>query len=124
MGEEVEERLWQEDVEGVVQMCEALLATRSEWREGIGRTAGYFRERAEQMAYPAFRAAGYPIGSGTVESACKGIAWRGKNRGQRRKTGRGEVPLARTVAILALRSAGMGGESEWKRAWEQIRQAD
>jgi hypothetical protein len=113
---EVEERLWQGDVEGVVQRWETLLATQSEWREGIGRTADYFRERAEQMAYPTFRAAGYPIGSGTVESACKGMGWRCKNRGQRWKT-------KGLVAILALRSAGMGGESEWKWAWEQICQA-
>ena len=73
--------------------------------------ADYFGERAEQMRYPVFRAAGYPIGSGMVESVCKGIGWRCKNRGQRRKT------------ILALRSAGMGEGREWKQAWEQIRQA-
>jgi hypothetical protein len=24
------------------------------------------------------------------------------------------------VAILALRSAGMGGEAEWNRAWKEI----
>lgn len=113
---EVEERLWEGDVEGVVERCETLLASRTEWKEGVGRTADYFRERTDQMAYPTFRAAGYPIGSGTVESACKGISRRCKNRGQRWKQKGLE-------AILALRSAGMGGPNEWKWAWEQICQA-
>ncbi len=113
----VEERLWQGDVEGVVQRCEALLATRLEWREENRRAADYFRERAEQRVYPSFRAAGYPIGSGTVESAFRGISWRCRNR-ERRWKRKG------LVAILALRSAGMGGKSEWEWAWEQICQAD
>lgn len=114
--EEMKAYLWEGKVEEVIRGCEAVLATRGGWDEGIARTADYFRERADQMRYPDFRAAGYPIGSGTVESGCKGIAWRCKNRGQRWK----ENGL---VAILALRSAGMGGDGEWNWAWEQIRQA-
>lgn len=107
--------LWEGKVDGVVRGCEVLLATRTGWSEGASRTAEYFRERAEQMRDPDFRAAGYPIGSGVVESGREGIAWRCKNRGQRwKKKG--------LVAILALRSAGMGGTSEWNRAWQQIRQ--
>jgi len=114
--EEVKERLWHGEIEEVVHRCETLLAGRSGWGEGVARTADYFRERAKQMAYPAFRAAGYPIGSGTVESACKGIGWRCKNRGQRWKR-------KGLIAMLALRSAGMGGKREWTWACEQIRQA-
>jgi hypothetical protein len=37
----------------------------------IRRELGYFRTNRDRMRYPAFRAAGYPIGSGAVESACK-----------------------------------------------------
>lgn len=114
--EEMKSHLWQGEVESVVKGCAAVLAGREDWSEEVARTADYFRERVRQMRYPEFRAAGYPIGSGTVESGCKGIAWRCKNRGQRWKS-RG------LVAILALRSAGMGEAKEWDWAWEQIRQA-
>lgn len=114
--ERMKAHLWNGEVAQVVEGCATLLATRTEWSEGVMRTADYFRERAEQMRYPDFRAAGYPMGSGTVESGCKGVAWRCKNRGQRwKKKG--------LVAILALRSAGMGGTDEWGWAWQQIRQA-
>ena len=68
------------------------------------------------MRYADFRAAGYPIGSGTVESGCKGIAHRCKGRGQRWKA-------EGLTAILALRSAGMSGPKEWTWAWEQMRRA-
>lgn len=113
--EEMKAYLWAGEGEKVIQGCEAVLATREGWSQEVARTANYFRERVAQMRYPDFRAAGYPIGSGTAESACKGIAWRCKNRGQRWK----EKGL---VAILALRSAGMGESKEWNWAWEQIRQ--
>lgn len=36
--------------------------------EQLAREAAYFASRAGQLDYPAFRAAGYPIGSGCVES--------------------------------------------------------
>ena len=114
--ENVKQLLWEGKVESVIRECAAVLARQSGWSEGVARTAEYFRERRAQLDYPAFREAGYPIGSGTVESACKGIGWRCKGRGQRWKSkGLG--------AILALRSAGMGGEREWNQAWRQIRQA-
>lgn len=114
--EEVKTLLWQGEVEAVVKRCTEVLSGRDDWSEGVARTAEYFRERITQMRYPEFRAAGYPIGSGTAESGCKGIAWRCKNRGQRWKA-------KGLVAILALRSAGMGGDREWSQAWEQMRKA-
>ena len=108
--------LWRGEVEEVAVGCERVLAAREGWSEGVRRTAEYFLERVEQMRYPAFREAGYPLGSGTVESACKGIGHRCKGRGQRWKR-------KGLVAILALRSAGMGEAKEWSWAWEQMRQA-
>jgi len=53
----------------------------SGWSAEVARTAEYFRERRVQMESPAFRKAGYPIGSGTVESACKGRGQRWKATG-------------------------------------------
>jgi len=88
----------------------------SGWSAEVARTAEYFRERRVQMESPAFRKAGYPIGSGTVESACTGIGWRCKGRGQRWKAkGWG--------AIFALRRAGRGGQREWTQAGKQMDQA-
>jgi hypothetical protein len=114
--EKVKQKLWEGKVEQVIQECEKVLARKSEWSAEVARTAEYFRERRVQMDYPAFRKAGYPIGSGTVESACKGIGWRCKGRGQRwRSKGLG--------AMLALRSAGMGGKRQWNQAWKQMGQA-
>lgn len=112
--ERMKQKLWEGDIEAVVAGCEEVLAGREGWSEGVARTAEYFQEREEQMRYPEFQAKGYPIGSGTVESGCKGIGQRCKGRGQRWK----EKGL---VAILALRSAGMGGEKEWSWAWGQMR---
>lgn len=96
------EKLWEGKVDEVIERCEEALSEKAEWSAGVVRTAEYFRERRSQMDYPAFRRAGYPIGSGTVESACKGIAWRCKGRGQRWKA-------SGLQAMLALRSTGMGG---------------
>lgn len=39
--------------------------------EQLAREVAYFTKRAAQLAYPAFREAGYPIGSGLVESGHK-----------------------------------------------------
>jgi hypothetical protein len=74
--------LWEGKVERVIPECEEVLGRRSGWSAEVAQTAEYFRERRVQMESPAFRKAGYPIGSGTVESACTGIGWRCKGRGQ------------------------------------------
>lgn len=112
----VEEKLWKGDIPGVIRECREVLGKKEGWSSGVGRTAEYFEQRQEHMRYPEYRAAGYPIGSGVVESACKGIAWRCKNRGQRWK----EKGLR---AILALRGAGMSGSTGWNEVWNEIRQA-
>lgn len=103
----VEGLLWGGEVEEVVKACEEILKGREGWSDVAKRVPGYFRERVEQMRYPKFREAGYPVGSGTVESGCKGFAWRCKGRGQRWK-GEG------LRAMLALRAAGMSGKGEWE----------
>ena len=114
--EEMKRHLWEGRVEEVVIGCETALAPGKGRREEVAGTANYFRRRAQQMRYPAYRQAGYPIGSGTVESGCKGVALRCRGRGQRWKT-------KGLRSMLALRTAGMGGRKEWNWAWEQIRQA-
>lgn len=109
-------RLWEGRVEEVVEGCEAVLASREGWSDEVARTADYFRKRAAHMRYPAYREAGYPVGSGTVESGCKGIGRRCRGRGQR-WTSQG------LRSMLALRSAGMGGQKAWAEAWALMSQA-
>jgi hypothetical protein len=112
----VEKKLWEGEIEEVVSGCEEALEGLEDPPGEVRRVPDYFRTRKEQMDYPSFRAAGYPIGSGVVESGCKGIGWRCKGRGQRWK-GKG------LRAILALKTAGMGGRREWHYAWDEIANA-
>jgi hypothetical protein len=67
--EEVTQALWDGQVEQVMAACEALAAACELARKAVH----YFCSNAERMRYDRFRAAGYMIGSGTVESACKQI---------------------------------------------------
>jgi hypothetical protein len=72
-------------------------------------TAPYDEERAEQMAYPTFRAQGIPIGSGLVESACKRlVAQRAKGPGM-------HWTVAGAQAIATLRAAYLSGR------WDEVR---
>ena len=67
--EGVKQALWDGQVEQVISACEALAASCDLARKAVH----YFYTHAERMRYDRFRAAGYMIGSGTVESGCKQI---------------------------------------------------
>ena len=58
--EQLKQRLWQGE-------CWQVLAQ----LHSAGLPTGYFEEHQRRMDYPAFRAQGYPIGSGTTESGVK-----------------------------------------------------
>jgi len=73
----------------------------------------YFETNKERMRYDQFRASGYPIGSGTVESACKRvIAARVRESGMI-WTHQG------AQAILALRAELLS--HRWDEAWRDTR---
>lgn len=67
--EEVVQALWEGQVEQVIRACQALATSCAEAQ----KAAHYFYTNAERMRYDRFRTAGYMIGSGSVESACKQI---------------------------------------------------
>ena len=67
--EGVKQALWEGQVEQVISACENLAASSDTARKAVR----YFYTNAERMHYARFRAAGYMIGSGTVESGCKQI---------------------------------------------------
>lgn len=68
----MQDLLWQGDVEAVIRTCQQLLDQHQGGQ--AARTAlTYFANNQARMDYAEFRAQGYFIGSGTVESACKQI---------------------------------------------------
>lgn len=66
--------------------------------ETVRKAVGYFFHNRFRMRYKQFRQAGYPIGSGTVESACKVVAQTRLKQAGMRWSRRG------AQAVLALRS--------------------
>ena len=72
----------------------------------------YLEKRAAQMHYPAFRAAGWPIGSGIVESANK-LLVEGRLKGSGMHWARGHVN-----PMVALRTVVFN--DRWEEAWPQI----
>ncbi len=67
--EQVTTHLWDGQVEAVIRACEAVTLSCAEAQHAVT----YFTNNASRMRYDQFRAAGYLIGSGTVESGCKQI---------------------------------------------------
>ena len=67
--EEVRTCLWEGDPEFVIRACQKLAARSKEAKAAVT----YFHNNTARMAYDQFRAQGYMIGSGPVESSCKQI---------------------------------------------------
>ncbi len=77
-----------------------------------GEVLGYLEPRREQLRYAAFRAQGWPIGSGAVESANKVVV-------EARLKGAGRRWSARQVTpMVALRGALCS--ERWDEAWSAI----
>jgi hypothetical protein len=108
-----EGELWEGRVEAVI-----VALHREGKREGVGGEAAreqihYFETNRERMRYVEYRAKGYPIGSGTVESACKrligarlkgaGMCW-GKPGAQ---------------GVLTLRAELLS--DRWEQSWSKTR---
>lgn len=68
------EKLLQDGGAEVVAAIQALPAPNQEAQEYRAETHGYFSRNAERMRYRTFLAAGYQIGSGVMEAACKQVA--------------------------------------------------
>ena len=61
--------LWDGQVEDVISACQNLAHACLKAQQAVT----YFTNNIERMRYDKFRAAGYMIGSGTIESGCKQI---------------------------------------------------
>lgn len=90
------DHLHQGQVDALLTALRALPALTPEAADRIRTTAAYFDKRRAMLAYPAFRARGYQIGSGLAESACKRlVAQREKGPGMHWTT-----PGAQAIATL------------------------
>jgi len=74
---------------------------------------GYFETNAERMRYDQYRAQGYPIGSGTVESACKRVI------GARAKQAGMCWGQPGAQGVLSLRAELLSGR--WEQTWPATR---
>jgi hypothetical protein len=84
------------------------------------KVLGYLTKRRDQIAYADFQAAGYPIGSGMIESANKLVV-------EARLKGSGMHWERRNVTpMLALRGIACSGDWEqaWPRIWQELRRQD
>lgn len=84
----------------------------AETTEQVQTTLQYLEARRAQIAYAAFRAAGYPLGSGIVESANK-LVVEARLKGSGMHWARPNVN-----PLVALRAAVCS--DRWAAAWEQI----
>jgi hypothetical protein len=98
----VKNNLWDGQVERVIHACERLAARCEKAQEAIT----YFTNNAQRMKYDQFRAAGYMIGSGTVESGCKQIVT------QRLKQPGAQWNVEGAVQTAKARAAWLSGEWE------------
>jgi len=102
-----EQLLWDGRVEEVIANLGAL--AEAPGGEAAREQIHYFEVNTERMRYPHFRAEGYPIGSGVVESACKRVV------GARLKQAGMCWNKAGARAVLALRTARLS--NRWDQAW-------
>jgi hypothetical protein len=94
----VEERLdhlWGGDVQKVEAALQVLNLNQERWPDEVRQAAGYFEGNRKRMRYDQFRAQGYPIGSGTVESGINTVVHhRMKRPGQGWERSNGQAMLA------------------------------
>ena len=79
-------------------------------RRVLACNVGYFERHRRQMDYPAYRARGWPIGSGVVEAAVKQFNQRVKGTDRFWTT-------AGSEAILALRALWLSEDDRWDHYW-------
>ncbi|MGQ9585119.1 MAG: hypothetical protein ACUVXG_06925 [Anaerolineae bacterium] len=106
--------LWEGDARGVREEIRRLRPRRTEAREAVREAKVYFTNQETRMQYARFREEGYPLGSGSVESACKTLVGARLKRGGMRWSDKG------AEAVLNLRSELLS--HRWNEAWMRLRQ--
>jgi len=80
-------------------------------RKVHGEVRGYFENHVHRMDYPTYRAKGWAIGSGPIESACKTVI------GKRMKGGGMRWGEAGAEEMCHLRALFASGEDQWEAYW-------
>jgi hypothetical protein len=109
------DELWQGQVTAVCAALAALTPGSAEVQKEVRLLGEYLRTHADRMRYQEFRDLGEPVGSGTVESACKNVV------GTRLKRGGMRWKVERAEALLTVRCALLS--DRWTQAWEAQRTA-
>jgi len=106
-----EKELWDGRVESVLTTLGQLLPAEGEARQAVQEQITYFSNQKNRMRYDEYRACGYQIGSGTVESACKRVI------GQRLKQAGMIWSEQQAMAIASIRAALLDGR--WGSFWQK-----
>jgi hypothetical protein len=103
--------LWTGAVPSVITTLDTFESPSDSGKEAIRQAAGYFRNQEPRMHYADYRAAGYPIGSGTVESAANTVVHH-----RMRRPGRG---WKRDYAQAMLAGLSELHSGRFDRAWQK-----
>jgi hypothetical protein len=104
------EALWTGHVAEVVQTLDRLHLDQESYPPLVQQAPDYFRTRQKQMQYDQFRAKGWPIGSGVVESAANTVVHH-----RLKRPGRG---WKREYAQAMLAALGELHSHRFERAWQ------
>lgn len=83
-------------------------------RDEYQKVLGYFENQVHRMDYPTYRSNGWPIGSGSVESACKQVV------GQRLKCAGMRWSESGADAICHLRALFRSEVGQWDAFWTAL----
>lgn len=104
-------RLKHEGGQAVLDALAALPVRGRAARECLGKVRTYFTNQVHRMDYPTYRAKGWQIGSGPVESACKRVV------GQRLKGAGMRWGEDGANAVCHLRALFLSDNSQWQAFW-------
>jgi len=105
----VRDDLWYGRLDAVIDACEAHIRPHLAASDDPAQAAAtYYRNNRYRMDYPTYRANGYQIGSGTIESAVKQIA------SQRMKVSGARWNLSNARSVAKARAAFLSGQ------WDEV----
>jgi hypothetical protein len=96
--EQARTSLWNGQVEALIQDCRVVGQDHPQAQEAVHKAVTYYAHNEKRMDYARFRAAGYLIGSGTIESGCKQVVSLRLKRAGARWTESGALQTAKARA--------------------------
>ncbi len=119
---ELRSKLWNGEAKGVAKRLVGFASRRAPRPETLSELDSkpdarklwehvmYFEKHADTMNYPEYRAKGWPIGSGSVESACGQF-------GDRVKHSRMRWTRKGADALHVVKGAILSGDGRWEKRW-------